>query len=104
VRAALLSAWLLGLTGCAHVVQSVAFPTLPDLSAETRTPCPAAAPVTGQLGDLATKDAALAIEYARCQARAATAVGAYETAQGLLQAAQDAADRRRASDRPAKPR
>jgi hypothetical protein len=82
------------LAGCGPKVRlAVEFPTAPDLSAETVKPCPPAAAVTGELGDLAVKDAALAIEYARCQARQATAVGAYQTLQRLLRAAQAEADR-----------
>lgn len=93
MRRALAAAALLALSACGgRQGLAVAFPVLPDLSAETSRPCPPAEPVTGLLGDLAIKDTALAIEYARCQARAATAVGAYQTAQRLLQAAQDQAD------------
>lgn len=66
---------------------AVEFPTLPQLSAETRQPCPPAEQVTGQLGDLAAKDAALAIEYARCRQRHHTAVQAYGAAERLLREA-----------------
>lgn len=76
---------------------TVEFPVLPDLPAETTTPCPALPQVTGSLGDLAAKDASAAIEYARCQARAANAVGAYQTAQRLLRAAQELAERQKAA-------
>ena len=65
----------------------VGFPTLPDLSAETETKCPVAPAVTGSLGDLATKDAWLALEYAKCGARRDTAVDAYHAAQAALAAA-----------------
>jgi hypothetical protein len=89
---------------CGQQRPSVEFPVLPDLSAETVRPCPPADAVTGTLGDLATKDAGLAIAYARCQARAATAVGAYQTAQRLLKAASDLANGKKPDQGPAKPR
>lgn len=63
---------------------AIGFPVLPDLSAETVKACPPLPLVTGSLGDLASKDAAAAVEYARCRARAATAVGAYQDAQAKL--------------------
>lgn len=66
---------------------AVTFPVLPDLPAEVLIPCPPLPAVTGTLGDLVTKDAAAALEYARCRARAATAVGAYRDAQSALRAA-----------------
>lgn len=83
--------------GRATIQPTVEFPVLPDLPAETTTPCPVLPAVTGSLGDLAAKDASAAIEYARCQARAANAVGAYQTAQRLLRAAQELAERQKAA-------
>lgn len=83
--------------GRAAIPPTVEFPVLPDLPAEITTPCPALPAVTGTLGDLAAKDASAAIEYARCQARAANAVGAYQTAQRLLAAAQELAERQKAA-------
>lgn len=79
------------LSGCTRTVHDFAFPDAPDLSAETARPCPALPSVTGELGDLAVKDAGASIEYARCQARAASAVGAYQTLQAQLRAAAAAA-------------
>lgn len=84
-----LAALLLG--GCTRTLHDFAFPDAPDLSAETARPCPALPGVTGQLGDLAVKDTQASIEYARCQARAASAVGAYQTLQAQLRAAAAAA-------------
>lgn len=83
----------------AVIPPTVEFPVLPDLPSETTTACPALSQVTGTLGDLAAKDASAAIEYARCQARAANAVGAYQTAQRLLHAAQELAERQQAAQR-----
>lgn len=91
---------LLALAACGGrqaIPPTVEFPVLPDLPAETTTPCPPLPAVTGTLGDLAAKDASAAIEYARCQARAANAVGAYQTAQRLLRAAQELAERQKAA-------
>lgn len=68
-----------------------AFPVLPDLSGEVLKPCPPAEMVTGQLGDLASEDVALAVEYARCKQRKETAVAAYQDAQRLLKLATDQA-------------
>lgn len=64
-----------------------AFPVLPDLPAEVVADCPAAELLTGTLGDLATKDAKLSVEYAKCKARKDTAVGAYQDAQRRLKSA-----------------
>jgi hypothetical protein len=72
---------------------SIGFPTLPDLSAETATACPVPPAVTGSLGDLAAKDAWLALEYAKCSARRDTAVGAYIAAQAALAAARAKAEK-----------
>lgn len=80
---------------------AVEFPAVPDLSAETRRACPPAEQVTGELGDLAAKDAALAIEYARCRARHGTAVGAYDAVQREMR---DAAAKADAAESAAKPR
>jgi hypothetical protein len=66
---------------------TVEFPQLPDLPAETVKECPAPPLLTGGLADLITKDALLAIEYARCRARKDSAVGAYQDAQRLLREA-----------------
>lgn len=74
----------LSLAGCAHVQQGYAFPTLDDLSEEAKKDCPPAEQVTGELGDLATKDAALGVQYAACQKRHTTARDAYLKAQQLL--------------------
>lgn len=91
--AALLPAFLLA--GCFGNDErpAASFPVLPDLPAEAAVPCPPADLLTGTLADLVTKDAALALEYAKCRARAATAVGAYQDAQRRLReaAAADAA-------------
>lgn len=99
MRAAAIAATLM-LAGCSHAAPApptVEFPVLDDLPAETVKACPALPAVTGTLGDLSVKDASAAIEYARCQARAATAVGAYQAAQGLLKSAKDLADRQKAA-------
>jgi hypothetical protein len=83
--------------GRAVIPPTVEFPVLPDLPAETAKPCPPLPAITGTLGDLAAKDASAAIEYARCQTRASSAVGAYQTAQRLLRAAQELAERQKAA-------
>jgi hypothetical protein len=91
----------LTLAACADQPRpTVEFPTLPDLPAEVVKACPPLPMVTGQLGDLATKDASAAVEYARCGARGDTAVSAYQTAQRLLRTAQDAADKQKPSAPP----
>lgn len=82
----------LSLAMCA-TTHDFAFPEAPDLSPETARPCPALPLVTGELGDLAMKDTGASIEYARCQARAASAVGAYQTLQAQLRAAATAASK-----------
>lgn len=76
-----------------------AIPVLPDLPADTAIPCPPAEQLTGQLGDLASKDARLAVEYAKCRARADTAVGAYQDAQRRMRAAASA-NKRSSATRP----
>lgn len=80
------------LAGCGGMRSTVDFPQLPDLSAKTRQPCPPIPALTGELADLVAKDAALAVEYARCQNRHATAVEAYAAAQRLLREAAKKAD------------
>lgn len=76
---------------------AASFPQLPDLPAEATIPCPPAELLTGTFADLVTKDAALALEYARCRARAATAVGAYQDAQRRLREAESANKARNAT-------
>jgi hypothetical protein len=102
VKHALVLPLLLALGACAAKVTppTVEFPVLDDLSAETQKPCPPLDAVTGSLGDLATKDVAAAAEYAKCRARAATAVGAYGAAQRLLRAAQAKAEAQHAAKKP----
>lgn len=70
---------LLSATGCTKVETRVeyVFPEIPPLAPDTLIPCPPLPEITGQLGDLAQKDAQAAQEYARCAVRAATAVSAY---------------------------
>lgn len=81
------------LAGCSQTPPpAVEFPDVPKLSAETRRECPPADLVTGSLGDLASKDAALAIEYAKCQQRHMTAIGAWDTMDALMKAAQKKAE------------
>lgn len=62
----------------------VSISQLPDLPAEALKPCPPAETLDGSLGDLAQKDARLAVQYARCSARGDTAVAAYQDAQRSL--------------------
>jgi hypothetical protein len=62
------------------------FPFLPDLPASVVQSCPAAELLTGDLGDLAQKDAALAVEYAKCRAGKDVAVDAYQDAQKQMRA------------------
>lgn len=83
-RVIIIAAMIAGGCGEQSYRPAVEFPVLPDLPAETLKECPGADAVTGSLGDLASKDSALAIEYARCKARKETAVGAYQDAQRLL--------------------
>lgn len=71
----------------------VSIPQLPDLPAEVQVPCPPAEQLTGELGDLSTKDARLAVEYAKCRARAATSLRAYLDAQRELRDAAAKVDR-----------
>ena len=66
---------------------TVEFPQIPDLSAETVKACPEVPEVLSYAGLIAA-DAALAFEYGKCRARAATAVGAYQDAQRLLREAE----------------
>lgn len=74
---------------------AVEFPTIPPLSPEARAECPPAELITGELGDLATKDAELAIAYARCRAGKAAAVDAYERVRSDLATAAKTAERPR---------
>jgi hypothetical protein len=74
---------------------AVEFPTIPDLPAEVQADCPPAEQITGELGDLAAKDAQMAIEYARCRAKHRSAVGSYEDARDEL------AQKARAAEKPA---
>ena len=78
---------------------AASFPQLPDLPAEATVPCPPAELLAGGYADLVEKDARLAVEYARCRARAATAVGAYRDAQRRLRDAA-AADKARSATEP----
>lgn len=94
----------LTITGCTRTNTAVEFPALPDLPAEVKRPCPELPPVTGSLGDLAAKDAGAAIEYARCQSRHAAAVGAYETARRMLDAAATQQNGKKGDTVPGKPR
>lgn len=90
-RLAILSLALLGACHRADIQPPTEFPTIPELSTEAKADCPPAEMVTGQLGDLANKDAALAIEYAKCRSRHQTVVGAYGDAQTRLAAAREKA-------------
>ncbi len=90
-RAAIVLLALLGACHRADVQPPTEFPVIPDLSTEAKADCPPADMVTGQLGDLATKDAQLAIEYAKCRSRHQTVVGAYGDAQARLAAAREKA-------------
>jgi len=71
---------------------SIAWPALPALPREVAAECPPAELLTGELADLATKDAALAIEYARCRAGKAAAVAAYNQARDDLARVAEAAE------------
>lgn len=103
-RIAALPALLLtiALAGCGRAPPrpTVEFPQLPDLPAEVVKDCPDPAQLTGGLADLIAKDADLAIEYARCRARKATAVGAYQDAQRLLREAEAKANAAKPAPRP----
>lgn len=84
---------LLALAACATPRNDFAFPTADDLSAQTATPCPPLAQLTGELGDLAMKDKDAAVLYAQCQARHAAAVEAYRTMQARLLEAKTRAEK-----------
>lgn len=68
------------LAGCAGG-PAVRAPDLPPLSASIAQPCPPAQVLADtSIGALVQADAALAAQYARCRAKHAAAVKAYENA------------------------
>lgn len=70
----------LALAGCAGG-PAVRAPDLPPLSASIAQPCPPAQALADtSIGALVQADAALAAQYARCRAKHAAAVKAYENA------------------------
>lgn len=95
-RALVLSGLAACLIGCgARERALIVWPTLPALSAEQEAECPPAEQLTGELGDLAAKDADLAIEYARCRLGKGAVVDAYNLARTALEAAASMAERPR---------